>query len=70
MGYLVRIKPEAGRSGMLQRGGLAPVWSMGTYYHHPSAARNAANGWVAKHPGGRAEILKFTTQEVVEIILA
>lgn len=69
MGYSVKIYPPNGRSGLLKRGGLAPAWSVGTYYDHPSGARKAAKSWVAKHPEGRAEIIRFMTRDLVENIL-
>lgn len=67
MGYSVRITPSNGRTGFLQRGALAPAWSIGTYYPNPCHARVAAISWIKRHPGGRAEILKFKTKEPIEV---
>ena len=66
MGYSVVITPVAGRRGLLKRGNLAPAWSIGTYYHHPSSARRAALSWLSQHPGGKAEIIKFKDKSVIE----
>jgi hypothetical protein len=65
MGYRVKIYPRAGRSGWLEWGKLAPAYSQGTYYPHPSAANAAAGRWVKKHPGGRAEVVIYSSGEVV-----
>lgn len=65
MGYRVKIYPSAGRSGWLEWGKLASSYNQGTYYSHPSAAKKAAGNWVKKHPGGRAEVVIYSTGEVV-----
>lgn len=66
MGYSVKIFPPNGRSGFLQYGRLAPAYSQGTYYSHPSAARKAAESYVAKHAGRRAQVVMYRTGELVD----
>lgn len=65
MGYRVKIYPSDGRSGWLEWGKRASAYSQGTYYANPSAAYRAAETWVKKHPAGRAEVLIYTTGEIV-----
>lgn len=65
MGYRVRIFPANGRSGYLQWGRLAPAYSQGTYYPHPSNACKAAESWIKRHPDGRAQVEIYSSGEVI-----
>lgn len=69
MGYRVRIFPANGRSGFLEWGRLAPSYGKGTYYPHPSNAHAAAERWVKRHPGGRAQIEVYSSGEIVSEIV-
>lgn len=69
MGYHVKAYPPAGRSGFIEWGRLAPPHGLGTYYSHPSAAKLAAENWVKKHPGGRAEIIIYRMGAIVDEVL-
>lgn len=64
MGYRVKIYPSGGRAGWLEWGRLAPAYSKGTYYPHPTHAIRAAESWAKKHPGGRAEVQIYSSGEV------
>lgn len=63
MGYLVKVTTSSGLSGMLRRG---KICKEGTYYHHPSGASKSALSWLAKHPGGKFEVYKYTSMVLVD----
>lgn len=66
MGYRVKAFPTNGHAGYLSYGNIGPAYNQGTYYPHPSNAIRAAQTWVNRHPGGRAQIEIYRTGEVVD----
>jgi len=68
MGYKVMCCPKNGVPGLLARGRLADNHLSGTYYSSPSAAKKAAESWLARNPGANADVLTWRDGALVETL--
>ena len=64
MGYKVKCYPRDAAAGYLERGHIATE-GMGTYYNHPGPAVRAAEAWISRNRGSRAEVLTYRDEAVV-----